>query len=108
MSDWQTRPELDTTTVSTLVSAVGKPVFDDMKTQFVADLERLGREYAEALARQDGAEARSIAHALKGAASNIGLMRLGALAAELEKGNDAFAAHLETVLDSAVSQLMAA
>lgn len=108
MSDWQTRPELDTTTVSTLVSAVGKPVFDDMKTQFVADLERLGREYAEARARQDEAEARSVAHALKGAASNIGLMRLGALAAELEQGNAELAGQLAPVLDSAVGKLMAA
>jgi len=108
MSDWQTRPELDPTTVSTLVSAVGKPVFDDMKTQFVADLERLGREYAEARARQDEAEARSVAHALKGAASNIGLMRLGALAAELEQGNAELAGQLVPVLDSAVGKLMAA
>ncbi|WP_203291347.1 Hpt domain-containing protein [Maricaulis parjimensis] len=108
MSEWQDQPELDMAAVSTLVAAVGKPVFDDMKGQFVADLSRLVETYGTAHSGGDDGEARAMAHALKGAASNIGLKRLAALAAELERGNDQHAAELTAVLEGSVRQLEAA
>ena len=108
MSDWQGQPELDMVAVSTLVAAVGKPVFDDMKGQFVSDLERLVSEYGEARARNDSEEAKALAHALKGAASNIGLKRLSALAADQERGELGDAAALPDVLDVSVRHLQAA
>ncbi len=108
MSDWQGQPELDLVAVSNLVAAVGKPVFDDMKGQFVSDLERLVAGYGEARARADDAEARALAHALKGAASNIGLKRLSALAANLERGDAADADALPDVLDVSIRHLQAA
>ena len=108
MSDWQGQPELDMVAVSTLVAAVGKPVFDDMKGQFVSDLERLVASYGEAHARSDFEEARALAHALKGAASNIGLKRLAALAADLERGDLEDAGALPGVLDVSIRHLQAA
>lgn len=108
MSDWRSQPELDMVAISALVVAVGKPVLDDMKGQFVADLERLVSAYSDAHGAENPDEARSTAHALKGAASNIGLKRLAALAAELEQGQVEDADALPDVLQSAIRHLQAA
>ena len=105
MTDWQSQPELDGTTVSTLVAAVGAEAFNAMKQQFIDDLESLATRYLAAEERGDDAEAKACAHALKGAAANIGLQRLSALAASLESGDQAQAEALRPVLSASVDQL---
>lgn len=105
MSDWREKPEIETQTVSTLVNAVGEGVFRDMRRQFVADLTSLAQRYARARTDGDDAEARAAAHALKGAASNIGLMRLSALAGRLEAGETGEAGYLDDQLQTAIARL---
>lgn len=105
MSDWQGKPEIDTAAVQALVGAVGENVFRDMRVQFEADLRRLVETYWIAVDRGDLADARATAHALKGAAANIGLMRLSALAAELEAHGDAAKDALDAELEVAVTRL---
>lgn len=105
MSDWREKPEIDTQTVSTLVGAVGESVFREMREQFVTDLTSLTASYARARAAGNDAEAQAAAHALKGAASNIGLLRLAALASRLESGETGDAAHLDAELGTALVRL---
>jgi HPt (histidine-containing phosphotransfer) domain-containing protein len=105
MSDWRDKPEIETQTISTLVNAVGVSVFRDMSKQFVADLVSLAARYRQARERGDEADARANAHALKGAASNIGLLRLAALASRLEAGETGEAVHLDAELETALARL---
>lgn len=105
MSDWREKPEIDQQTISTLVGAVGEAVFRDMRSQFVADLTALTQAYGRARTSGDDSEARTTAHALKGASSNIGLFRLSALAAALEAGQTGDAACLDGELQTAITRL---
>lgn len=105
MSDWREKPEIDQQTINTLVGAVGEAVFRDMRGQFVADLTSLARAYGHARASGDDGEARATAHALKGASSNIGLVRLSALAAALEAGQTGDEACLDGELQTAITRL---
>ena len=105
MSDWREKPEIDTVAIQALVGAVGETVFRDMRVQFIADLKRLVETYWAALDRGEPAEARATAHALKGAAANIGLTRLSALASELEANGDQASDALNAELDVAIGRL---
>ncbi|MBR9824535.1 MAG: hypothetical protein GYB36_01885 [Alphaproteobacteria bacterium] len=105
MSDWKTAPEIDEAILNTLVSAVGAEAFSAMKVQFIEDLKSLHLAYQAASDAQNESAARETAHALKGAASNIGLARLGALAASLEHGQVENASELEPVFSSALNRL---
>ena len=105
MGDWRDRPEIDDMTVSTLISAVGTDAFVAMRQQFIDDLQGLARSYREAAANCNEAEARATAHALKGAAANIGLQRLSALAACLEGGQTGPAEDLDSVLSRSIIRL---
>lgn len=107
MADWQSAPEMDETIVTTLVDAVGAETFSAMKGQFIEDLKSLLIAYEAAVAASDDKAARETAHALKGAASNIGLARLGALAACLEAGDRSDDAQLNTVFEASVERLAA-
>lgn len=107
MSDWRNTPEMDPEVVNTLVSAVGKDAFAAMKVQFVEDLRSLYTAYEAAHANQDSEAARQTAHALKGAAVNIGLKQLGALAAALEAGETSDVSHLGAVFADSVDRLEA-
>jgi len=106
MENWRNHPEFDDQTVQALKSAVGDDAFDAMKIQFREDLEKLRLSYAEACGKADAEAARETAHALKGAASNIGLMRLGALAAKLERGAKEDVGELDATFVSAIECLM--
>jgi HPt (histidine-containing phosphotransfer) domain-containing protein len=105
MTDWREKPEIDTAAVQALIGAVGEAVFRDMRVQFVADLRRLVDTYWASLDRGETADARATAHALKGAAANIGLLRLSALAARLETDGDTEKGALNAELDTAVTRL---
>lgn len=108
MPDWRDEPELDMQVIATLVNAVGQAVFDGMKVQFVSDLTGLANACEDALGKGDMVAAKAAAHALKGAASNIGLVRLSALAAQVEQGNTESSHALETELETAIRSLNAA
>lgn len=97
--------QLNTDIVNTLKSAVGPEAFAAMAEQFAADLRNLEQNYVAARASQDETAARETAHALKGAASNIGLMELGALAADLEAGNTSQEGQLKALLDASLDAL---
>lgn len=105
MSDWKSVPEVDETIISTLVAAVGADAFSAMKVQFIDDLRSLYAAYLAASEAQNADAARETAHALKGAASNIGLARLGALAASLEKGQTEDSTELPPVFEAALEKL---
>jgi len=106
MENWRNHPEFDDQTVQALKSAVGDDAFAAMKIQFCEDLEKLRMSYVDAHGKADAETARETAHALKGAASNIGLMRLGALAANLERGSKEDVGELDATFDSAIDRLM--
>jgi len=108
MSNWEQVPELDEAIVSTLVAAVGQDAFAAMKGQFIEDLRALCLAYQAAYEACDEAAAKSTAHALKGAASNIGLARLGALAARLEGGETVDNESLSGVFESSIERLRGA
>ena len=108
MTDWRNAPEMDPEVINTLISAVGAEAFSAMKQQFIDDLRSLYAAYSEALSNQDDEGARQTAHALKGAAVNIGLRQLGALAAALEEGKSSEADHLGPVFQVSVDRLEAA
>ncbi|MBO6795551.1 Hpt domain-containing protein [Maricaulis sp.] len=108
MSDWRNAPEMDPEVINTLIAAVGKEAFSAMKQQFIDDLRSLYGAYSEAHGNQDSEAARQTAHALKGAAVNIGLKQLGALAAALEAGDASQADELGAVFAAAVDHLEAA
>jgi HPt (histidine-containing phosphotransfer) domain-containing protein len=106
MDNWQDRPEFDNATVGALKDAVGEDAFAVMKVQFREDLERLRTAFIEARDKADAEATRETAHALKGAASNIGLMRLGALAADFENDPTADSREFGATFDSAIDHLM--
>ena len=105
--DWRTCPEVDNGTVSALVAALGAETFADLKTQFAVDLQTQAAAHLQARRDGDGSAARQTAHALRGAALNIGLTRLGHLAGALERGEHGDEDELATVLTRSVSGLMA-
>ncbi|WP_300531169.1 Hpt domain-containing protein [Maricaulis sp.] len=105
MSDWRSKPDLDDQIVSTLIAAVGSDAFVEMRGQFIDDLKNLRHAYKEEAGRGDTGSASQTAHALKGAAANIGLVRLSSLAAILEAGDTAAAVDLDTVFEAAVGCL---
>lgn len=107
MSDWRDQPEFDSSVVRTLIDAVGADAFAPMRKQFVTDLKTLGQSCQEALSRGDVEEMKSTAHALKGAAANIGLARLSAVAKHLEKGEVEVGPELVGVLDRSIECLEA-
>ncbi|WP_323761984.1 Hpt domain-containing protein [Maricaulis sp.] len=108
MSDWNEYPEIDPAIIRNLVDAVGMYAFSGMRSQFVTDLRSLTQAYHDAFARSDLADARASAHALKGAASNIGLVRLGAIAGELEREATDPGSDLDAILDISIARLEAA
>ncbi|WP_300556518.1 Hpt domain-containing protein [Maricaulis sp.] len=105
MSDWRSKPDLDDQIVSTLIAAVGSDAFMEMRGQFIDDLKNLHQAYKEEAGRGDAGAASQTAHALKGAAANIGLVRLSGLAAMLESGDTSVAADLDAVFETAVGSL---
>ena len=108
MNTWQDHPAIDLAMVRTLVNAVGFDAFDDMRGQFVDDLKSLVVAYKAACARSDPDEARAAAHALKGAAGNIGLVRLSMIASALEKDPTDPGRDLDIILDESIAHLLAA
>ncbi|WP_417492450.1 Hpt domain-containing protein [Maricaulis sp.] len=108
IQDWRQQTVIDTATIDALVAAVGPEVFDQLKAQFAADLRSLTAACHDAGCAGNQALVREKAHALRGAALNIGLSRLGHLAGALERGETADAAELQPVLDGALSALLAA
>ncbi|MHA6287662.1 Hpt domain-containing protein [Maricaulis sp. CAU 1757] len=105
MSEWQQQPEINDAIVDGLIGAVGADVFRSMTEQFADDLCSLASKYEQARAGGDRAEAQSAAHALKGAAANIGLQRVSALATHLEAGDMHAADQLKPVLDQSLQRL---
>ena len=105
MDNWRDRPEFDDQTANALKAAVGSDAYAGMTVQFCEDLERLWACLTEARERADDEVTRETAHALKGAASNIGLVRLGALAAAIEIGNTDDTHELDEVFNSALDHL---
>lgn len=107
MSDWTDKPEMDRTTIGVLRTAIGDAAFTEMRGKFVEDLQNLHQRYGEAVASGDTQAQRETAHALKGAAANIGLQKLAALAAclETETDLDAARAEMSSVFQSAISAL---
>lgn len=108
MSDWQNVPELDVSIISTLKGAIGDAAFAGMSGQFAEDLSNLCTAFNEARARESVDAAREAAHAIKGAAANIGLARLSALAADMESGDHSDADRLAEVFGSAIEKLRTA
>lgn len=106
MNNWQDCPEYDGATVGALKQAVGEDAFAVMKVQFREDLERLRSAFLDARENADTDATRETAHALKGAASNIGLMRLGALAGDFELDPTADSSEFVNTFDSAIEHLM--
>ena len=94
MNTWQDHPAIDLAMVRTLVNAVGFDAFDGMRGQFVDDLKSLVVAYK--------------AHALKGAAGNIGLVRLSMIASALEKDPTDPGRDLDIILDESIAHLVAA
>ncbi len=105
MSDWRNQPEIDPNIIQALTNAVGAEAFAGMRDQFVSDLRSLARAYQEALANSDEDQAKASAHALKGAAANIGLVQLSQIAAELERDAHDPGEALNAVLDRSISSL---
>jgi HPt (histidine-containing phosphotransfer) domain-containing protein len=108
MDNWRDRPEFDDQTATALKAAVGSDVYAGMTVQFCEDLERLWASLIEACDNADSETTRETAHALKGAALNIGLMRLGALVAAIEMGNFEDKHELDAVFSSALDHLKGA
>jgi HPt (histidine-containing phosphotransfer) domain-containing protein len=106
MDNWHDRPEFDGATVCALKNAVGDDAFAVMKVQFREDLERLRTAFLEARDNADPTATKETAHALKGAASNIGLMRLGALVGGFETDPSADSGDFVATFDSAIEHLM--
>tara|TARA_R110000868_G_scaffold6550_2_gene36973 strand:- start:43960 stop:44337 length:378 start_codon:yes stop_codon:yes gene_type:complete len=106
-SGWREAVELETRTIDSLISAVGPEVFASLKTDFVVDLRGQSVAYRGARSAGDDVLASESAHALRGAALNIGLYRLGGLAAELEGGERKDEDLLEEVLETSLARLMA-
>ncbi|WP_291844270.1 Hpt domain-containing protein [Maricaulis sp.] len=108
MNDWQNHPEIDPVIVQALVGAVGVETFADMREQFATDLRSLAEAYQKSYA--DGAydQARAQAHALKGAAANIGLVQLSVLAGEFEREASDPGTDLAAILDRSLVKLEAA
>jgi HPt (histidine-containing phosphotransfer) domain-containing protein len=105
MTDWKTIPELDEKIISALKSAVGVEPFYDMSKHFAEDLSNLCVAHGDARGRNNADAAREAAHAIKGAAANIGLTRLSALAGNLEAGDQTDADQLDAVFGSGISKL---
>ena len=74
--DWRQQTVIDTVTIDALVAAGGPEVFDQLKAQFAADLRSLTAACHDAGCAGNQALVREKAHALRGAALNIGLLRL--------------------------------
>lgn len=107
-SGWREAVELETRTIDGLIAAVGLEVLSSLKTDFAADLRGQSVAYRGARTAGDDVLASESAHALRGAALNIGLCRLGGLAAELERGERRDEHLLDEVLETSLARLMAA
>lgn len=105
---WRDHAEIDNAMIGGLVSALGAAAFEQLKSPFTADLTSLAASYLQARNEHDDAAARTAAHALRGAALNIGLNRLGHLAGTLEAGKHQDEAELEAVLATSLACLHAA
>jgi HPt (histidine-containing phosphotransfer) domain-containing protein len=105
MNYWRNEAEMDRGVIDALKGVVGDEAFAEMTKQFAVDLERLHQAYISARACSDDRAAREAAHAIKGAASNIGLARLGMLAGLLESGNVDDEIELDPVFESALKHL---
>jgi HPt (histidine-containing phosphotransfer) domain-containing protein len=105
MNHWRDEAEMDQGVVDALKGIVGADAFSEMAKQFEVDLMRLYQSYQQARSESDECAARDAAHAMKGAASNIGLTRLGALAGLLETGSMDDVGELGPVLTSAIEHL---
>lgn len=105
--DWRTCQHIDAAMLDTLVAAVGPDTFVVLKTQFAEDLQTQAVAYLQAQHEGDDPAARQAAHALRGAALNIGLTQLGHLAGALERGEHGDEGELPGVLTVSISSLMA-
>ncbi|WP_339743778.1 Hpt domain-containing protein [uncultured Maricaulis sp.] len=105
--DWRTCPKVDTSIVGALVAAVGPDTFAALKTQFAEDLQAQATAHLQARHDGDDPAAHQAAHALRGAALNIGLTQLGHLAGALERGERGDEGELPGVLTVSISSLMA-
>ncbi|OLF81121.1 hypothetical protein AWH62_00130 [Maricaulis sp. W15] len=108
MSNWQDHPEVDPTIIQGLIDAVGHDAFSGMRDQFVTDLRSLAEAYKQAHAGADFDQARAHAHALKGAAANIGLVQLSVIAGQLERDGSDPGSDLAAILDRSIVRLEAA
>jgi HPt (histidine-containing phosphotransfer) domain-containing protein len=105
MAEWENLPELDETIISALKSAVGDEAFVGMAALFEDDLGKLCLAYREARNKESTDGSREVAHAIKGAAANIGLVRLSALAADMERGDFSTDLRLDEVYKSGMQKL---
>lgn len=81
---WQAMTTIDTSMLNILKTSLGESGFSACCDEFVVELNRLVEAYQKLRDEGDDSSACETAHALKGAAMNIGLMRLGQLAAQFE------------------------
>jgi len=108
MQDWRDAPEIDTSAIDALVGAVGPEAFAGLKGQFVADLKVLAGALLEAGRADNPGLVREKAHALRGVALNVGLLRLGHLAGALERGDTGDETEILPVLTASLCALEAA
>ncbi len=76
---------IDTSMLNILKNTLGDQGFSACQEEFAVELHHLVRTYQKLRIEGDDSSACEIAHALKGAAMNIGLMRLGQLAGQFER-----------------------
>lgn len=104
---WRDYPQIDTAMVAVLVASVGLDSFTSLKTLFAEELQRLAAAHRQARLKSDEPAARDAAHALRGAALNVGLTQLGQLAGRLERGEHDDEGELAGVLAASLSRLLA-
>ena len=107
---WRAAAKLDPNTLNLLKTSMGEEGFASCCIEFSNELRRLGQDYKRLRDVGDMKAACDVAHSLKGAAMNIGLMQLGMLASEYEvalhkgelpEGEE----HLDDTLASALNAL---
>ena len=105
MSEAQELPDIDEAIISALVNAVGATAFAEMRSRFVDDLCQQASLLKAACSTGDQDAVREAAHALRGAALNIGLARLADIAGRFEQGEPVNIAHLDAVLETGIDRL---
>lgn len=102
---WQDQSLINAEIAGTLKAAVGAEAFAAMTEQFADDIESLVARLKSCLDSGDEQGGREAGHALKGAAANIGLQRLSALAHAFEAGEKSDQAALDGLLTESLQAL---